>query len=166
MNDEAGTHYQSIIDQFAWGLKFLNDTFGECGRPKVGWQIDPFGHSREQASLFAQMGYDGFFVTRLDYQDKLNRLNTKTMEVVWKASENLGTIIIISFIVAGCHLMVEFIADSDIFTGALYNEYANPPGFCFDILCDDEPIIDDENSPDYNVDKKVKPACSLKLRFE
>ncbi|KAG4070459.1 hypothetical protein HA402_005691 [Bradysia odoriphaga] len=134
MNDEAGTHYQSIIDQFSVGLKFLNDTFGECGRPKVGWQIDPFGHSREQASLFAQMGFDGFFVTRLDYQDKQNRLNTKTMEVVWKSSENL---------------------DSDIFTGALYNEYANPPGFCFDILCDDEPIIDDVNSPDYNVDKKA-----------
>lgn len=90
MNDEAGTHYQSIIDHFSWGLRFLNDTFGFCGRPKVGWQIDPFGHSREQGSIFAQMGYDGFFVTRLDYQDKQNRLNTKTMEVVWKSSENLG----------------------------------------------------------------------------
>lgn len=53
MNDEAVTHYQSTIDQFTWGLKLLNDTFGECGRPRVGWQIDPFGHSREFVSIFS-----------------------------------------------------------------------------------------------------------------
>jgi lysosomal alpha-mannosidase len=55
MNDEASTHYNSIIDQHALGAEFLRDQFGECGRPKIGWQIDPFGHSREQASLLAQV---------------------------------------------------------------------------------------------------------------
>lgn len=90
MNDEACAHYQGIIDHFSWGLKFLNDTFGECARPKIGWQIDPFGHSREQASLFAQMGYDGIFFGRLDYQDKVNRMANKTMEMIWKSSSNLG----------------------------------------------------------------------------
>lgn len=55
MNDEASTHYNSIIDQHTLGAQFLSDQFGECGRPKIGWQIDPFGHSREQASLFAQV---------------------------------------------------------------------------------------------------------------
>ncbi|KAK9878747.1 hypothetical protein WA026_023678, partial [Henosepilachna vigintioctopunctata] len=90
MNDEATTHYQSIIDQFSWGLRKLNETFGECGRPKIGWQIDPFGHSREMASIFAQLGYDGLLLGRIDYQDKNNRFATKTPEVVWKASNNLG----------------------------------------------------------------------------
>lgn len=56
MNDEASTHYSAIIDQHTLGFQFLKRNFGECGRPRVAWQIDPFGHSREQASLFAQVG--------------------------------------------------------------------------------------------------------------
>jgi len=44
---------------------------------------------------------------------------------------------------------------AELFTSVLYNNYAPPPGFCFDVLCDDEPIIDDKHSPDYNVDKLV-----------
>ncbi len=55
MNDEASTHYNSIIDQHSLGAEFLHEQFGECGRPKIGWQIDPFGHSREVASLEAQV---------------------------------------------------------------------------------------------------------------
>jgi len=56
MDDEASTHYSAIIDQHTLGFQFLKRNFGECGRPRVAWQIDPFGHSREQASLFAQVG--------------------------------------------------------------------------------------------------------------
>ncbi len=55
MNDEGVTHYNSIIDQHSLGAEFLRNEFGECGRPKLGWQIDPFGHSREVASLFAHV---------------------------------------------------------------------------------------------------------------
>ncbi|XP_046734865.1 lysosomal alpha-mannosidase isoform X3 [Diprion similis] len=136
MNDEAVTHYQSIIDQFTWGFRRLNDTFGSCARPHVGWQIDPFGHSREQASLFAQMGFDGLFFGRLDYQDKRNRMDKKTAEMIWKGSDSLGK-------------------KADLFTSVLFNTYSPPPGFCFDILCADEPIVDDPESPDYNVDRRI-----------
>ena len=68
----------------------MNDTFGKCARPKIGWQIDPFGHSREQASMFAQMGFDGLLFARLDFQDRSKRLNEKTAELIWKGSPNLG----------------------------------------------------------------------------
>lgn len=142
MNDEAATHYNSIIDQMTWGLRRLNDSFGSCGVPKVAWQIDPFGHSREQGSLFAQMYFDGLFFGRLDYQDKDLRLQTKTMEHIWEASANLGP-------------------SAHLFTGALYNNYSPPPGFCFDLLCDDEPIKDDPRLKGFNVEKRVSEFIEL-----
>ena len=63
MNDEAAAHYTAIIDNMSFGVQFfqVNDacnlilfrnfflfqgTFGKCGRPKIAWQIDPFGHGR------------------------------------------------------------------------------------------------------------------------
>ena len=68
MNDEAAAHYTDIIHQMSLGMRFLNDTFGECAIPRVAWQVDPFGHSKEQANLFAEMGFDGLFLGRLDYR--------------------------------------------------------------------------------------------------
>ncbi|XP_076073575.1 lysosomal alpha-mannosidase-like [Mytilus galloprovincialis] len=137
MNDEATTHYNAIIDQHALGFEFLRQNFGECGRPRVAWQIDPFGHSREQASLFAQMGFDGLFFGRADYEDIDQRKKTKTMEMMWKGSpKNLGS-------------------KADLFTGVLFNGYGPPPGFCFDINCNDDPIQDDDRLHDYNVPQKT-----------
>ena len=45
---------------------------------------------------------------------------------------------------------------ADLFTSILYSHYGPPPGFCFDITCDDVPFIDNKKSPDYNVDERVK----------
>lgn len=75
-------------------FRFINETLGECGRPKIGWQIDPFGHSREMASTFAQLGYDALFFARLDWRDKETRLETRTPEMIWRGSSNLGIHII------------------------------------------------------------------------
>lgn len=50
------------------GLKcrFLMDTFGKV--PKVGWQIDPFGHSATTPGLASLYGFDALFFGRADYQ--------------------------------------------------------------------------------------------------
>ncbi|XP_068150813.1 lysosomal alpha-mannosidase-like [Drosophila tropicalis] len=134
MNDEATTHYQGVIDQFNVGLRFLRDTFGSCGRPNIGWQVDSFGHSREIASIFAQMGYSGEFFTRIDFMDRIARNNELNLEVIWQSSESLS--------------------NSDIFAGAPHDHYSEPRGFCFDVLCDFDPIIDG-NRFDNNVKIKV-----------
>ncbi|KAJ6668062.1 hypothetical protein lerEdw1_016383 [Lerista edwardsae] len=127
MNDEATAHYSAVIDQMSLGLRFLRETFGECGRPRVAWHIDPFGHSREQASLFAQMGFDGFFVGRIDYQDKAQRETRRTMEQLWRASRNLDAPV------------------ADLFTGVLPNGYDPPMSLCWDQVCSDNPIVDDDS---------------------
>ena len=136
MNDEATVHYNSVIDQMTWGHRRLNDTFGKCGLSRVAWQIDPFGHSQEQASLFAQMFIDGLFVGRVDWEDKRKREQEKKMEFVWQSNQGLGR-------------------SSDLFTGVLPNGYGPPGGFCFDDTCGDSPIVDDPSSEEYNVDAKV-----------
>lgn len=46
-------------------------------------------------------------------------------------------------------------SDADLFTVVLYNTYSPPPGFCFDVLCRDEAIVDDPDSADYNIDQRV-----------
>lgn len=43
---------------------------------------------------------------------------------------------------------------TDIFTSVLYNHYDAPAGFCFDVLCQFEPLVDDPDSPEYNIDWK------------
>ena len=137
MNDEAATHYNAIIDQMTYGLNFVEETFGSEARPRIAWHIDPFGHSSEQASIFAQMSFDGFFFGRIDYADKQLRLEQQRMELVWRGSRNLGQ-------------------NSDIFTGVLYNGYNPPKGFCYDQFCHDNPVQDDPNLYDNNVKDTVK----------
>ncbi|CAI8011181.1 Lysosomal alpha-mannosidase [Geodia barretti] len=136
MNDEAATDYNAIIDQMSIGLRFVEENFGPSARPRVGWHIDPFGHSSQMASIHSQLGMDGFFFARIDYDDKNQRLSDKTMEMVWQSSQSLG-------------------AAGDIFTGVLYYFYGPPPGFCFDVRCSDQPIQDDPKLFGYNVDGRV-----------
>jgi len=67
------------------------------------------------------MGFDGLFFGRVDLQDYAERNRTKTMEMIWKGSANLGE-------------------ESWLFTGVIPRTYTPPDSFCFDTRCRDEPI--------------------------
>ena len=145
MNDEAGTHYNAIIDQMSLGLRFIRDEFGEDARPTVAWHIDPFGHSAEQASIHAMIGFNSFYFARIDYQDYKAREKAQELQMVWQGSHTLG-------------------ANSNIFTGVLYQTtYGPPTSFCYDIGCRDPPIQDDPDLFDNNVEERVNKFLNLTL---
>lgn len=131
MNDEACVYYEDSIDQMTLGHKFLLDTFNYI--PKIAWHIDPFGHASAQAAMFAQMGFEAFFFARIDYQDKLNRLNNSAMEMVWIPETSQGI-------------------ENAIFTHVNYYHYVDPRNYCFDIRCGEDAICNDPRLEGYNVD--------------
>ena len=114
MHDEACPIYDDMINNMMIGHDFIFKEFGV--KPRIGWQIDPFGHSNTNSRFFAEMGFDALFFARIDYQDKNKRMNEKSMEWVWMPSKDkMGT-------------------DVNIFTHTLYNHYSSPNGMVFDVL--------------------------------
>ncbi|KAJ6334115.1 hypothetical protein OIU78_011091 [Salix suchowensis] len=143
MHDEATPHYIDLIDQTTLGHKYIKDEFGQL--PRVGWQIDPFGHSAVQAYLLgAELGFDSLFFARIDYQDRAKRLKEKNLEVVWRGSKSLGS-------------------TSQIFTGIFPKHYDPPDGFTFEINDVSPPIQDDVLLFDYNVQERVNAFVAAAL---
>ncbi|KAG5523153.1 hypothetical protein RHGRI_035091 [Rhododendron griersonianum] len=122
MHDEAAPHYIDMVDQTTLGHRFIKEEFNVT--PRIGWQIDPFGHSAVQAYLLgAEVGFDSLFFGRIDYQDLAKRQLEKSLEVVWQGSKSLGS-------------------SAQIFAGAFPRNYEPPTGFYFEIG-DDSPIVQD-----------------------
>ena len=138
MHDEASAHYVSMIDQTTLGHTFLKNELGYT--PKVGWQIDPFGHSNTHAWMSSEFGFDALYFGRIDYQDHEKRMAEKTMEMIWKGSNSQQ--------------------NAEVFTGVFSSgNYGAPPGLCFDRSCQycrDDPVTEDPLLETYNLESKAK----------
>ncbi|XP_026378794.1 probable alpha-mannosidase At5g13980 [Papaver somniferum] len=136
MHDEAAPHYIDMIDQTTLGHRFIKQVFNQT--PRIGWQIDPFGHSAVQAYLLgAEVGFDSFFFGRIDYQDLQKRKNEKRLEFIWQGSKTLGS-------------------SAQIFAGALSGNYEPPSGDFYFEVSDASPVVqDDPDLFDYNVQERV-----------
>ena len=84
-NDEANPTMESVVNQVTTGHEFLLKTFGV--RPKIGWQIDPFGHSAMTPALFANLGYDATVINRIHFQQKSKFKATRHMEFLWEGAK-------------------------------------------------------------------------------
>ena len=67
MHDEACPHFEDMINNMMKGHQYLLKEFGV--KPRVGWAIDPFGHSNANPRLFADMGLEAWFYARTDHAD-------------------------------------------------------------------------------------------------
>ena len=149
MPDEAITHYEDLITNAKLGMRFLEEVFGECGRPLVAWQIDPFGHSDGVRDLFQKMGYDAVFLGRVDDPVFEKRKNESKMEFYWGRNPK-----------------------SELLTIINPSMYGVPYKYCWDSYCDswdntgnpedkwgfhrpDQFIQDDPELENYNVDERM-----------
>lgn len=68
MNDEALPSYKESLLNMRTGLDFLKETFNV--RPKIGWQIDPFGSSALTVSVLHKLGYEVLVENRISQNFK------------------------------------------------------------------------------------------------
>jgi hypothetical protein len=139
-HDEAASHYVAMIDQTTRGHRFLKEEFGYV--PRIGWQIDPFGHSSVQAgAMGAAMGFDAMFFGRADFEDMKARKELRQLEFLWRGTGAGPTT---------CDM------DGMIFTGNFASgNYGPPDGFNFESSVSDTPVQDDTRLRGFNVDERV-----------
>ena len=82
MADEACPDQASFLQNMQTGLRWLQETFGK--RPRVGWQIDPFGLSAATPSLLAKLGFHGLVINRIGTSTEAELEKTQDLEFVWE----------------------------------------------------------------------------------
>ena len=72
-----------MINNMMIGHAWLKKEFGVV--PRIGWQIDTYGHSSTNARLFADFGFDALFLSRgVDFQFKKKKEEDKSYEFLWR----------------------------------------------------------------------------------
>ena len=69
--DEACPTFEDMLVNLEKGHKFIQDQFGIL--PRIGWQLDQFGHSSTNVRLLAELGYDAWFFSRGNVEEKKKR---------------------------------------------------------------------------------------------
>mmetsp|Transcript_3054 Transcript_3054/g.4548 ORF Transcript_3054/g.4548 Transcript_3054/m.4548 type:complete len:1202 (+) Transcript_3054:113-3718(+) len=107
-NDEGAADPILVVNQMTAGHQYLLENFGVT--PRIGWQIDPFGHSSITPTLFKEMGFDALVINRIHHMKKASYKKGRLMEFIWRGAR-LGD------------------TDVDMFTHVLHTHYSAPKGF-------------------------------------
>jgi hypothetical protein len=64
------------------GHEFLSQEFGFT--PKIGWDIDTFGHSATNTRIFAELGFEAMFFSRIDDGEKNTLKAGRNLNYLWR----------------------------------------------------------------------------------
>jgi lysosomal alpha-mannosidase len=138
--DESNEHFEDIIENFVQGHQWLSKEFGII--PRIGWNIDAFGHTQANAALFHDLGFEALFFARAGLDDIQARFKAENHQshFLWRPlskhfgnqKEILGALI------------------------ALSETYGYPKGFkCDEHFDDDGPIQNDKTLQDFNGELRI-----------
>jgi alpha-mannosidase II len=82
MNDEANSHWISIIQQLTEGHQWLQQNLNYT--PQSSWSIDPFGMSLTQPVLLKEMGFRNLLMQRVHYSMKKELASKQQLEFRWR----------------------------------------------------------------------------------
>ena len=110
--DEACPNYADILRNFEQAHDFVKKEFNV--KPKIGMQLDPFGHSNAVSHLFAEMGLEAMVFARINDEEFQARKLERDLQFIWQPS------------FAGGHGTEG--SQQEIFAHKLFDHY-NPPNF-------------------------------------
>ena len=141
MHDEATPIYEDMIENMMYGQRWVLEEFGQ--QPRIGWQIDPFGHSNTNARLFYEMGFEAMFFGRQDGVEDGIRLDQQKDEWIhYPMLESFGS-------------------DYKILFHKLKNNYCSPNGFDFDVLHDDPSWENDKKMTSFDAEKEAQSLINF-----
>lgn len=84
--DEDDANYEDLIGNFQKGHKWILDEFNTTAR--VGWNVDPFGHTEGNAALFHDFGFDALFFSRSNAKNVKDRWANRGSHFLWRPFSN------------------------------------------------------------------------------
>ncbi|OMJ81121.1 hypothetical protein SteCoe_18483 [Stentor coeruleus] len=93
-HDEATVDFEMALRQTEAGFEYISRELG-VEKVKIGWQMDPFGHSSITPALFEKMGLEVLVFSRIEdsfrvFYIKIQLQNSSNLEFIWK-TQGLGS---------------------------------------------------------------------------
>ena len=81
VHDNANSHVDDILNNYEFGREFSKNVLGID--PRIGWLIDPFGHSKTTTRVYSEIDYSSYIINRIPTKTKKKLIETQDMMFKW-----------------------------------------------------------------------------------